>query len=171
MDSVRLLTFSIRRYFTVQTNRPKSWKEAPGADGATQKPPFLDEGHFKDEEAAGEEEELSFCPCPFIDSKAFYGPFGRIVEAIAPLTEADPAAVLIQLLVGWGNLIGRSAFFQIGGTKHFTNLFCCIVGRTAKARKGLALGVAQWILDRIDPLWVKCNIRSGLSSGEGPSNE
>jgi hypothetical protein len=112
-----------------------------------------------------EPEKLFFYPK--LDAKAFYGPFGGIVKAIAPLTEADPAAVLIQLLVGWGNLIGRSAYFSIGSTKHFTNLFCCIVGRTAKARKGLALGVAQWVLDQIDPQWVKANIRSGLSSGEG----
>jgi hypothetical protein len=113
------------------------------------------------------EEREKLFPYPVIDPKAFHGPFGRIVKAIAPLTEADPVAVLVQLLVGWGNLLGRSAYFSISNTKHFANLFCCIVGRTSKARKGLALGVAQWVLDRIDSQWVKANVRSGLSSGEG----
>jgi hypothetical protein len=109
----------------------------------------------------------SAVPYPQIDPKAFYGPLGRITQALAPFTEADPVAVLVQLLVGWGNMIGRSAYFPVNGTKHYTNLFCCVVGRTAKARKGLALGVAQWVLDRIDPVWSKGCIRSGLSSGEG----
>jgi hypothetical protein len=106
-------------------------------------------------------------PYPVINPKAYYGPLGRITQILAPATEADPAAVLVQLLVGWGNVFGRGAYFSVSSTKHFTNLFCCIVGRTAKARKGLALGVAQWILDRVDADWVRDNIRSGLASGEG----
>jgi hypothetical protein len=119
---------------------------------------------FKEHES--EEGEKLF-PYPKIDELAFYGPFGRIVKAIAPLTEADPVGVLVQLLVGWGNLIGRSAYFSVSSTKHFTNLFCCLVGRTSRARKGLALGVAQWVLGRLEPLWATANVRSGLSSGEG----
>jgi hypothetical protein len=106
-------------------------------------------------------------PYPKLDEVAFYGPFGRIVKAVAPLTEADPVAILIQLLVGWGNLIGRGAHFSINADQHFTNLFCCIVGRTSKARKGLGLGVAGWVLHQLDQAWFEQNICSGLSSGEG----
>ena len=106
-------------------------------------------------------------PYPKIDDAAFYGPFGRIVKAVAPLTEADPVGILIQLLVGWGNLIGRSAYFSVGADRHYTNLNCCIVGRTSKARKGLSLGVAEWVLRQLDEQWVEHHIWSGLSSGEG----
>ncbi len=38
---------------------------------------------------------------------AYYGLAGDIVSAIAPHTEADPVAVLVQLLVACGALIGR----------------------------------------------------------------
>jgi hypothetical protein len=41
-------------------------------------------------------------PYPKIDDAAFYGPFGRIVQAITPLTEVDPVGVLVALLIGWG---------------------------------------------------------------------
>jgi hypothetical protein len=142
--------------------------DTPDADAFDEDP---SRGKYADTESDKEQPEeaqaAGLFPYPIIDPKAFHGPFGRIIKVIAPLTEADPAAVLIQLLVGWGNLIGHSAYFSIGGTKHYTNLNCCIVGRTAKARKGLALGVTQWILGLIDAEWAKSNIKSGLSSGEG----
>jgi hypothetical protein len=123
------------------------------------------EGRYDPEVELPLEEQIY--PYPKIDEAAFYGPFGRIVKAIAPLTEADSAAVLIQLLVGWGNLIGRCAYYSVGVDHHFTNLFCCVVGRTAKARKGLGLGVAGWVLKQLDQAWFEQNIWSGLSSGEG----
>jgi hypothetical protein len=66
-----------------------------------------------------------------------------------------------------GNLIGRSAYFSVGADRHYTNLNCCIVGRTARARKGLGLGVAEWVLAKLDEKWVKNHVASGLSSGEG----
>lgn len=104
---------------------------------------------------------------PEIGPAAFHGPFGEIVRSIELLTEADPAAVLAQLLVGWGNLIERGPFFAIASDLHFTNLNCCIVGKSGRARKGISLSVARWILGRLDPDWEMHNIRSGLSSGEG----
>ena len=45
---------------------------------------------------------------------AYYGLAGDIVGAIAPHTEADPVAVLVQLLVAYGALIGGGAWFEGG---------------------------------------------------------
>jgi hypothetical protein len=51
-----------------------------------------------------------------IAEEALYGLAGAIVRTIAPETEADPTGLLIQFLVGFGNLIGRNPFFQMGAT-------------------------------------------------------
>ena len=50
------------------------------------------------------------------DRAAFHGLPGQIVAKIAPHTEADPIAILIQLLVCAGALIGRDAYFQVEAT-------------------------------------------------------
>lgn len=47
------------------------------------------------------------------DPAAWRGMAGAIAEAVAPHTEADPVAVLAQLLVGAGAIIGREAWLQI----------------------------------------------------------
>src|SRR3712207_3905697 len=46
-------------------------------------------------------------PSP-LDRAAYYGLAGEITDMIEPHTESDPIAILGQLLVGFGNLIGRS---------------------------------------------------------------
>jgi len=127
------------------------------------------EPDIETDQAQGKEQEDDepVFPYPEIDQSVFRGPFGRIIEAIKPLTEADPAALVVQLLVGWGNAIGRGPFFSVGPDKHYTNLNVCIVGKSGRSRKGLSLSVDRWILSQVDPKWEKENIRGGLSSGEG----
>jgi hypothetical protein len=96
-----------------------------------------------------------------------FGLPGRIVRTLDPHTEADRAAVLIQLLLGVGNLVGRKPFFLAGAVEHHTNLFACIVGKTAKARKGTSWAYIRSLLKSVDPNWAGKNLVSGLSSGEG----
>jgi hypothetical protein len=48
-------------------------------------------------------------PAPLTDD-AFHGVAGEIVRAIEPHSEADPAALLIQFLVAFGNLVGHAAY-------------------------------------------------------------
>jgi hypothetical protein len=50
---------------------------------------------------------------PTLDDKAFYGVAGRFVQKVSPLTEADPAAILGQLLVATGNIIGPKPLLRI----------------------------------------------------------
>src|SRR5262245_9828570 len=43
--------------------------------------------------------------------EAFFGLVGDIVRAIEPHSEADPVALLVQILIAFGSLIGRTAYF------------------------------------------------------------
>jgi hypothetical protein len=90
-----------------------------------------------------------------------------LIRALAPHTEADPHALLVQFLVGYGNVIGRSAHFMVEATRHALNLYAVLVGATSKARKGTSWGHNRRVLSAIDSEWALSRIQSGLSSGEG----
>jgi hypothetical protein len=104
---------------------------------------------------------------PILDPTALHGPAGDFVLAVDAQTEADPVGMLVQLLVGFASAIGRKPYFAVGGTRHYLNLFACLVGMTSIGRKGTALDVALWLLKRVDATWGKNCIRTGLVSGEG----
>ncbi len=87
-------------------------------------------------------------------------------ETIAPHTEADPVAILAQLLVGAGALIGRRAWFEVEATRHHPNEFVVLVGDTAKARKGSSWDHVARTLARADGAFTG-RVRTGLSTGEG----
>jgi hypothetical protein len=97
---------------------------------------------------------------------AFHGVCGEIVGQIAPHTEADPAAILTQLLIGAGSVIGRGAFFQVEATRHHPNEYLVLVGDTAKARKGSSFDHVAKLLAEADP-GFPARITTGLSTGEG----
>jgi hypothetical protein len=92
---------------------------------------------------------------------------GEAVRVLEPASEADPAALLFQLLVGFGNVVGRSAHFAVEADQHFTNEYVVLVGRTSKARKGTSWGQCRRLLVPADETWAGDRIQSGLSSGEG----
>jgi hypothetical protein len=107
---------------------------------------------------------------PFPDppaDPAYHGLAGEIVAALGPQSEADPAALLIQILVSSGNVIGRKAHFRVESDKHFLNLFSVLVGDTSKARKGTSWGRIRWLVGQTETEWAENRILSGLSSGEG----
>ena len=60
--------------------------------------------------------------------EAFHGLAGQLVAKIAPNTEADPVAILTQLLVCCGTLIGRGAHFRVEATLHHPNQFLLLIG-------------------------------------------
>ena len=103
---------------------------------------------------------------PTIDSAAFYGPAGRIVAITDPHTEADPVAILMQVIVAIGNAIGRGPHFIAEADKHYTNEFAVFVGDTSKARKGSSFGQARRALELADETWSR-QVQTGLVSGEG----
>ena len=83
---------------------------------------------------------------------------------IEPVTESDPAAILMQFLVAFGVLVGRGPFYRVEATQHHANLIVLLVGETAKARKGTAWDRVRRPFELIYG-W-KPHV-SGLSSGEG----
>jgi len=99
--------------------------------------------------------------------QAYYGIVGEIVKIIEPHTEADPAALLVQLLVILGNYLGRNKYYMIEATKHYPNLFAVIVGESSKARKGTSLDHILSVMDMVDPQYRLSNLKSGVVSGEG----
>jgi hypothetical protein len=106
-------------------------------------------------------------PWPSLDPAALYGLPGEVERAIAPHTEADPVAILIQFMVAAGNAIGRGPHYRVEGDIHGPNLFAVLVGVTAKARKGTSWGRVRQVMEVADPSWTPERVHSGLSSGEG----
>ncbi|MDA8185932.1 MAG: hypothetical protein M0035_16150, partial [Actinomycetota bacterium] len=70
------------------------------------------------------------------DDAVYQGMAGALVGAIAPHTEADPVAVLAQLLAAAGAVTRRGAYAVVEATRHHPNEFVVLVGDSAKARKG-----------------------------------
>jgi hypothetical protein len=110
---------------------------------------------------------ITSAPWPELSDGALHGLAGKIVRTIEPYTEADPVAVLLQLLTMVGNLVGRTPSFPAEADRHYLNLFVCLVGETSKGRKGVSAGYPKRLLETVDAGWAQSRIMSGLSSGEG----
>jgi hypothetical protein len=67
---------------------------------------------------------------PTMDGAAYHGFAGEVVETIEPHSEADPVAILLQFLTCVGNVIGRTAYYQVESDRHHANLFTVLVGAT-----------------------------------------
>lgn len=96
---------------------------------------------------------------------AFVGPLGEFAKRLEPHTEADLAAILIQGLVAFGNIVGRTAHFVVEGDTHFSVLNAVLVGESAKGRKGVSWRRVRSLMANVDSTWPEPP--SGLSSGEG----
>ena len=106
-------------------------------------------------------------PWPVMDPAAFQGLTGDIVRTIEPHTEADPVAVLLQILVAFGNALGAGPHCKVEADRHGLNLFVAIVGDTSSARKGTSWGYAKHLMGSADQGWLEKRVLGGLSSGEG----
>jgi hypothetical protein len=91
---------------------------------------------------------------------------GQIVREIEPHSEADPVAILAQLLAATGSAVGRGPGFKVEADRHYCNLFIGIVGDTSSARKGSSWGQAKRLIEAADASWGD-RIATGASSGEG----
>jgi hypothetical protein len=104
---------------------------------------------------------------PILDEAALHGLPGDVVRAIAPHTEADPVAILVQFIGAAGNAIGRGPHYRVEADRHGPNVFAVLVGVTAKGRKGTSWGRVRQVMEIADPSWATERVHSGLSSGEG----
>jgi hypothetical protein len=128
------------------------------------------EAHSPEPEPGDDTEEepaSSIVPWPDpIAEEGFHGIAGELVKCIEPHSEADPAALLVQFLVGWGSLVGRGPYYLAEADHHHTNEYCVIVGVTSKARKGTSWGRILVPLAQTDAHWAAdCQV-FGLGSGE-----
>jgi Protein of unknown function (DUF3987) len=104
---------------------------------------------------------------PVLAKEAMYGLAGEVVEIISPHTEADPVALLVQILLAFGNLIDRQPHCRAEADSHPLNEFAVLVGLTAKGRKGSSSGHVEKLFEGVDSSWTRQCIQWGLSSGEG----
>jgi hypothetical protein len=102
-------------------------------------------------------------PAP-MDREAFYGVFGEIVSIIDPISEASREAVLAQLMIALGNVMGRGAY-RYQGSRHHLNEFCVIVGKTSRGRKGTSWKAVENLLNFISQGWLSDRVMNGIQSG------
>lgn len=115
-----------------------------------------------------EPREPDSAPWPAPMSRAVrIGVVGDFLDLVEEQTEADPAAVLVDLLVRVGNAVGRGPHFVVSGDRHGCNLFAAIVGATAQGRKGSSAAFPRRLMELADPAWAETCELGGLSSGEG----
>ena len=100
------------------------------------------------------------------DPIVYHELIGEIVNTISPHTEADPVALLTQLLIAFGAAVGRRAWFQVEATRHAPNEFMLLVGDSARARKGSSWDHVRRLISIVDPS-LEPRVLTGLSSGEG----
>ena len=99
---------------------------------STHQPPHLAE----DPEPLPARAPQSSAPAPLtLAEPALYGLAGFAVRTLALHTEADPAAILLQFLAAFGNILGPAPHCTVGATRHGLNLFVVLVGESSKARK------------------------------------
>jgi hypothetical protein len=141
---------------TPEDDRRNGHKQGQGAAG----------GHDRaaPSESRSEQEQAVW---PTLDDAALHGLAGDIVRAIEPHTEADPAVLLFNVLVSFGNAAGREAYAVAEGKRHGTNIDGVVVGDTSKGRKGSSRGRVEQLFELADVVWVNQHIVCGLSSGEG----
>jgi hypothetical protein len=71
-----------------------------------------------------------------ISEEGFFGIAGEFVRLVAPHTEADPNALLVNFLVRAGHVIGSKFYIAVGADVHRGNLYGGLVGPTQRGRKG-----------------------------------
>jgi hypothetical protein len=99
--------------------------------------------------------------------EAMHGLLADIIGTIEPHTEADSAALTLQFLAAFGNVVGRQAHFKVEADRHYPNLFIALVGKSARGRKGTSWGYMREMFRQVDKPWTKERVQPGLSTGEG----
>lgn len=102
---------------------------------------------------------------PEMSHEAYYGPLGQAVKLFEH-TEADPAAIMMCLLAGYGNMVDGNAYVEtVQPIRQYSRINVLVVGASAKARKSAAWGQAKIVLKAINPEYVKDNVLGGFNSG------
>jgi hypothetical protein len=103
-------------------------------------------------------------PAP-MRKEAFRGVVGKVIDLATENSELCREAVLVQLLVAFGNMLGRGPWMWQEAT-HFCNEFAAIVGKTSGGAKGGSLRSVKELLAAIDAEYVDAKFHGGYQSGE-----
>jgi hypothetical protein len=104
---------------------------------------------------------------PELPEAALYGLPGRVVRALAEITEADPAAMLLNFLTMFGNAAGPEPHTRFGVAEHSGRLFTVVAGPPGeKGRKGTAYEAVEPLFKEADPDWADNRVVTGLQSAE-----
>ena len=131
---------------------------APDADADEQEPA---------DTAAQQDAEAPSRGRPWPDQAVYHGLIGKAALDLCQTSEADPVAVLVTLLAGFGVMAGPSPYVRIGNDNHPPLIWPLILGHTGIGRKGTSWGVAKHLLRPSDPAFFRAGLTAGLSSGEG----
>jgi hypothetical protein len=104
---------------------------------------------------------------PAFEQYALYGLAGEAVRALAPHSEAQPEAILLQLLAAFGNILGPGPHCMVGATRHTLNLFLVLVGESSKARKGTSWNQIARLFAEVDPPWTENRVTSARLTARG----
>ena len=104
---------------------------------------------------------------PALRGAALHGLAGLAVRTMAPHTEAHPAAILLQLLAAFGNLVGRGPHCMVDATRHGLNLFVVLVGDSSKARKGTSWSQVARLFAEVDRPWLSTRVTSARLTAGG----
>ena len=103
---------------------------------------------------------------PVLDPAARHGLAGEIVSGIEPHSEADPAGLLVSVLVAFGALVGAGPHAVADSAPHPARLNAVLVGNTAKGRKGSAQANVDRLMRAADPYFARERCLNGYGSGE-----
>lgn len=104
---------------------------------------------------------------PTLDPASLQGLPGRVVDQLAPHTEADPAAVLVTFLATAGAYLGAKPHMFAGDVEHPARLWPLVVGATSDGMKGTSTAAVRRILHAADDTFDAAHVVGGLSSAEG----
>jgi len=104
---------------------------------------------------------------PRLPVAALHGYAGLAVRTIAPHTEAHPAAILLQLLAAFGNVVGRGPHCMVDATRHGLNLFLVLVGDSSKARKGTSWSQIARLFAEVDQPWLSTRVTAARLTAGG----
>jgi hypothetical protein len=105
-------------------------------------------------------------PGPEWSNDVLYGLAGDIVRKASQHNEAHPAGMLVDLLVSLGNMFGRTCYFNINATRHYSNEFMARVGDSSLSRKGGGRDEIDRLLKMVDGDWFRNRTVSGFGSAE-----
>ena len=84
------------------------------------------------------------------------------MRAIAPHSEADPLAILLQFLSAFGACCGRSSYAMAEADRHPPQVWPVLVGASSRGRKGTSWGHVRAIFERVQPQgWTDRALRAG----------